>query len=143
MKAIKFLAIALGLISIVSCEKDPSKPVISGLELGYENSKTAYVGGELHMDAEIVAEARIDYIEVSIHPEGDHGKKLVLLISSWEMDTVYTKFSGLKNTTFHEHIEIANDAEPGEYHFHMKVVDREGNSTEAETEIEILEPAVK
>jgi hypothetical protein len=126
-------------ISLFSCEKDPSPPGISNFELGYDNSKIAYLGDELHIDADIVAEARIDRIEIEMHHEGEHKKSLTILLhgDEWEFDTIYTKFRGLKNTSFHEHIDIPVHAETGDYHFHFKVIDMEGNVTELEDEIEI------
>lgn len=131
--------------SLVSCE-EVSKPEIGNFELGYEGSKTATVGEELHMDAEIVAEGTIDRIRVEIHPESEHMKKSMTDMldgEGWEFDSIYTKFSGLKNTTFHEHIEIPGSAEAGHYHFHFEVTDMEGYQTVYEDELELLVPAVR
>ncbi len=127
------------LVIMASCGKS-EKPEIGSFGLGYENSKVAYVGDDLHVEAEIDAEGTIDKISIEIHPEGEHGKKWVhsaLDEGEWEVDTTYTKFSGLKNTTFHEHIEIPVDAEPGDYHFHFEVTDMEGYQTVIEEELEI------
>ncbi|MEX0983061.1 MAG: DUF4625 domain-containing protein [Bacteroidales bacterium] len=129
-------------VVMASCGKT-EKPEIGSFELGYENSKIAYVGADLHMDAEIVAEGRIDVIRIEIHPEGDHAKKGVrsaLDEGEWEVDTTYTRFSGLKNTTFHDDIEIPADAETGHYHFYFEVTDMEGYQTVIEEELEIKIP---
>ena len=125
---------------ISSCNKEGAKPEIDIHELGFENSKTAVIGEELHMDAEIVADNKIDRIEIEIHPEGVHEKSTGGVNSSveWEFDTAYTKFSGLRNTLFHEHIEIPGDADPGNYHFHLTVTDMEGYQTVFEDELELL-----
>ena len=131
--------------ALISCEKDEvKKPEILSFELGYENSKTAYLGSELHIDAEIIAENGIDRIVIEIHYEGEHHKSFVLAHSDhqWEFDHTYTEFQGLKNTTFHKHIDIPLDAKPGEYHFHFKVIDMEGYSAEIEDDLEIKEPEV-
>ena len=48
---------ALGVI-FTSCKKTEDvtpKPVITMNELGYENSKIAYAGSDLHIESEIVA----------------------------------------------------------------------------------------
>jgi hypothetical protein len=130
------------MIIMTSCGKI-EKPEIGSFELGYENSKIAYVGADLHINAEVVAEGTIDRIHIVIHPEGEHGKKGLRSAvdeGEWEVDTTYTKFSGLKNTTFHEHIEIPMDAEPGDYHFHFEVTDMEGYQTVIEEELEIKIP---
>jgi hypothetical protein len=140
-RIVLFLIIfATGFI-FTSCDKDKMspKPEITSFELGYDNSKTGFVGSDFHIEAEIVAEGKIDKITVEIHPEGEHGKsaKILLHNGEWEVDTTYTKFSGLKNTKFHEHLEIPIDAEPGHYHLHFIVTDMEGQQTSVEEEIEI------
>ena len=110
------IALTTGLF-FTSCENDDevAKPVITIHELGegdsHGNDHTAKIGGELHMDIDIVAEGKIDKIQVRIHPEGEHHKAGVN--EEWELDTTYTKFAGLKNTTFHEHAEIDSLAEAG------------------------------
>lgn len=128
-----------------ACKKETimSKPVIIMTELGLNNTKKAYAGGDLHMDAEVEAAGKIKTISIEIHPEEEHGSKseqFRLGVSAWEADTVYTSFEGLKNTSFHEHLEIPADASAGHYHFHFVVTDMEGNQSTYEDEIEILEP---
>jgi hypothetical protein len=122
-----------------SCKKEISKPEIRNFELGHDNSKIAYIGGELHIDAEIVADGKIDRIIVEIHPEGDHNKsvKKVSLDNDWEVEIIYTEFSGLKNTVFHKDLDVPEDAEPGDYHILFKVIDMEGNTTSIEDEFEV------
>lgn len=131
-----------------ACEKNenPSKPIITILELGegdtHGNNHIAKVGGDLHMEIDIIAEGKIDKIQVRIHPEGEHheeGENEEGENKEWEIDTTYTKFSGLKNTTFHEHVDIDIAAEPGEYHFDFIVTDMEGNQNSAEADLQIIE----
>jgi hypothetical protein len=113
MKQIKFLSLLLILTTAVvflSCNKDEddpalNPPTIPTFEFGYEDSGEAYLGADLHIEAEIVADAKIDRIQVSIHPEGEHMKSLSDE-HAWEVDTTYTKFNGLKNTEFHEHLDV-------------------------------------
>ncbi len=140
-KYFKHLAfIALALIIFSSCE-DVASPVISDVEVGLQNSKVAYIGGDLHLEANIVAEGKISKIQVTIHPadEAEHigamkAKSALAHESEWEVDTTYTKFSGLKNTSFHEHIDVPINAPAEGYHLHIIVVDMEGNTTEFEEE---------
>jgi hypothetical protein len=126
-----------------SCEQDDevAKPIITIHELGegdsHGNDYTTKIGGELHMDIDIVAEGTIDNIQVRIHPEGEHEKEGER--EEWELDTTYTKFSGLKNTTFHEHVEIDSTAEAGSYHFDCIVTDIEGNQGSTEADLQIVE----
>ena len=148
MKTMRTKAFSIIILAILisSCEKSEEpgpKPEIDFHELGYENSKTATIGDELHMDVEIVAENKIDRIEIEIHPEGEHQKSMTILLSGteeWEFDSIYTKFAGLRNTEFHEHVEIPENAEPGQYHFHFAVTDQEGYQTVYEDELEFLSP---
>ena len=133
------IALVMGLF-FTSCEKDEvaAKPVIDLTELGYENDKIGYLGSDLHIEADIVAEGTIDNIAIVIHPEGEHepgGHD-----NEWEVDMTFTKFSGLKNTTFHEHVDIPVTAEAGDYHFHFIVTDMEGQQTSVEEELEVLQP---
>lgn len=130
-KRIFFIAIvfATGLF-FTSCEKEPAAPVITITELGLSDSHVAYIGSDLHIEAEIVAEGKIDKIEVEIHQEEG---------SSEEIVAEYDEFSGLKNTTFHKHIDIPAGTTPGTYHVHFSVTDMEGNQTTVEDEIEIEE----
>ena len=136
----------LGGITLSSCDKDEmAKPRILNFELGYENSGIGYLGSDLHIEAEIIAEGKIDRVIIEIHHEGEHGHKSFSKVlhhddHKWEVDSTYTKFYGLKNTTFHEHIDVPLWAEVGEYHFHMKVIDLEGNQTEREADLEIMAP---
>jgi len=138
---IKLLAFITFLsFTLNSCEKIAS-PVISEVEVGLKNSKTAYIGADLHLEASIIAEGKISKIQVTIHPadEAEHvgamkAKSALEHEDEWEVDTTYTKFSGLKNVTFHEHIDVPINAQAETYHLHIIVVDMEGNSTEFEVE---------
>ncbi len=145
---IKTIAAILLVTSIVffnSCKKDDEtipKPVVDLTELGYENSKIGYAGTDLHIEAEILAEGKIDKVTIEIHPEGEHVKSTSMTLheGEWEVDTTYTEFSGLKNTTFHKHLDIPVHADTGHYHFHFIVTDMEGQQTVVEEELEIQQP---
>lgn len=129
MKKIIVLAFAAILsLAFVSCKKD-SAPTVTFTEVGHENSKTAMRGDDMHLEADIVAEGKIKSIHVELH-EGDY-----------EIEKEYTsgKYIGVKNTEFHEHIEIPSDAPLGEYHLHFTVTDMNGLQTLAEAHVEIIE----
>lgn len=112
----------------LSCTKnnDLAKPVINELQLGLDNSHTGSIGGGLHVEAEVTAEAKISKIEVLIHQE-DNSR-------AWASDSVYTEFAGLKNTMFHKHIDIPLTAAAGTYCFHFTVTDEDGQQTSVEIE---------
>jgi hypothetical protein len=133
-KTITLLFIATSTLFFTSCEKDDdvAKPVINILELGLGDSHVAYIGADLHIEAEIEAEGRIDVITVEIHQEEG---------SSDEIEASYDEYAGLKNTTFHKHVDIPAETPSGTYHVHITVTDQEGNQTTVEDEIEIEELA--
>ncbi len=118
---------------LISCnEEGVNRPVISDLELGLNNSHVAYIGADLHIEAEIVAEGKIQKISVEIHQEEG---------SSDEIEVDFDEFVGLRNTTFHKHIDIPSSIIASTYHCHIIVIDMEGNSTTVEEEISIEELA--
>ncbi|MDR1381666.1 MAG: DUF4625 domain-containing protein [Tannerella sp.] len=129
---ILFLA-SLGTFALPSCEKDevmPAKPVITITEVGSHDAPEGRVkaGEDLHLEAEIVADGLIARIDVEIHQEEN---------GNYEIEKSYTdgKYVGVKNAEFHEHIDIPADAPAGEYHLHLTVTDKEGQSTTAEAEV--------
>lgn len=116
-----------------SCEDDEveiSKPVIGELELGIDNSHIAYIGSDMHMQVELLAEGKIDLITIEIHKDDGTGD---------EIEAEFTKYAGQKNGTFHEHMDIPAGTAAGEYHFQMTVIDQLGNSTTVEEEITLEE----
>ncbi|MDR3180742.1 MAG: DUF4625 domain-containing protein [Prevotellaceae bacterium] len=129
-----FLA-GLSVLALSSCDKDdPAKPVITITEIGSHDSPEGKVaaGDDLHLEAGIVAEGLIDKIVVEIHQEEGGG---------FEIEETFgagSKYAGLKNAEFHEHIVIPEEAPAGEYHLHLTVTDREGQSTTAEAELEVI-----
>jgi Domain of unknown function (DUF4625) len=135
MKTIKLTFISvIGMLIIAavsSCEKI-AKPVLILEEVGLDDNKIGIIGSDLHVEADITAEGTISAVTVEIHPEGT---------GTWEFDSTYTEFSGLKNTTFHKHIVIPVTAEAGDYHLHISVTDMEGNVATAESELELQEPS--
>lgn len=116
-------------------------PVISNLEVGAgeheEGDKgkhdheegVGHIGEDLHIEADIVAEGKIASITVEIHNEKT-GKDVV-------EKTFTGEFVGLKNTKFHKHVDIPATTVEGDYHFHLKVVDQQGQSTEKEMDIKL------
>lgn len=146
-KYIQFLAISL-LLVFAACDSDDdsnTRPEISTLELGLDDSRTGYTGSDLHVEAEVIAINKIDYITIEIHQEAEgEDKKAAFIISdeseAWVFDSVYTEFNGLKNTTFHKHIDIPTYIETGDYHFHFIVTDLEGNQTTLEEDLTIAYP---
>lgn len=132
MKKILSLAAAalLGVFSLTfsSCDneddpQDVAKPVAALAEVGEENSKEATVGKDLHLEGDLLAEGLIARIDVTIATAD--GKTTIV-------QKAYTdgKYIGVRNTTFHEHLDIPANATPGAYKLTFTVTDKLGqNST--------------
>lgn len=145
-KIILSIAVIAGVL-FSACKKDesPAAPTITINELGHgdshSNDNKATIGASLHFIADIVADGKIDYITIEMHTEEeeeheghDHGHE-------WELDTTFsgTGITGLKNLSLHKDLKIDASAEPGVYHFHITIVDMEGNSGSAEAEVTLIE----
>ena len=147
MKTISIFSVVMLLSAFVltSCSETADMPSIKVTELGSENSKIVFAGTDLHIEADIKSPKKIARIELSIHPEGEHASAPALKVKSttdvnafWEFEKTYTgKYAGVKNTEFHEHIDVPLTAPAGHYHVHIKVVDMEGNTVDFEDEIEV------
>ena len=124
-----FVIITLAVV-FAACRKTPSAPKITLTEVGHENSGKAEQGDDMHLEADILAEGLIKSIHVEIHQES----------GSYEIEKSYTsgKYIGVKNTEFHEHIDIPADAPLGKYHLHLTVTDNEGQTATAEAHVEVI-----
>jgi hypothetical protein len=146
MKRIYFLLFMFAALSTVftSCDKDDvAMPTVSDVELGASNSHKGYVGADLHVEATILAEGKTSNIRVLIHQETEEESKSAFAVASevWVYDSTYTGvYANVKNTTFHEHIDVPANVVTGTYHFHLYVTDLEGNQTMIEEELEIAAP---
>ncbi|WP_289039604.1 DUF4625 domain-containing protein [uncultured Zobellia sp.] len=145
---LKFLAIVASAgLFLQSCSSDDNgdvelnAPEISNFEYGegstHSTDPVAYKGSDIHLEAEITAEATVSSITLSIHSDDvTAGEGEV----DWEFEQVYTDASYLViNPTFHEHVDVPSDIPSGEYHIELLVTDELGNSTEVEGHIEILD----
>lgn len=119
---------------LTSCKKDDPEPVFNAPtvdlnEVGRDNSKAVTAGSDLHIEAQLLAEALIQKIDIEIHQEE----------GSFEIKESYTEgqYIGVKSTEFHEHIDIPEDAPAGIYHLHLTVYDKQGKTTTAESELTI------
>ncbi|QDO95623.1 DUF4625 domain-containing protein [Formosa sediminum] len=143
----KFLAIILSLgLFLQSCSSDDdgaviSAPVISDFEFGegseHSTEPVAYKGSDLHVEADIYAEATVASITLEIHSHDltDTDDAIV-----WDFEQVYDDASyQVINPTFHEHVDIPSDILAGEYHVELIVVDALGNSTISEGHLEIMD----
>jgi len=126
------LALAMGFTACKDDNDNSAKPVIPLTEVGHDNSLMAHPGHDLHLEADIVAEGLIQRIDIEIHQEEK---------GSFEIVESFTegKYVGIKNTEFHEHIDIPAEAPLGKYHLHFTVTDAEGQQTTAESPLTLVE----
>ena len=139
MKKYMYMSLMLALVSVstlflTACDDDetPDKPQITLTEVGHDNSRHAHPGHDMHLEADIVAMGLIQRIDIRIHQE-DGG--------TFEIKQSFTegKYIGVRNTEFHEHIDIPEGAPLGEYHLHFTVTDKFGKQTTVESPLEISE----
>ena len=106
-------------------------PVISNVEVGSDhdnaNNHQAVRGDDMHIEAAILAEGLTSRIDIEMHQEEG---------ASYKIEKSYTsgKYIGVRNTVFHEHIDIPEDAPTGVYHIHFTVTDQLGQQTTSEVE---------
>lgn len=126
-----FTLVASSLI-FTSCSDDDAADTITIniKEVGSNNSGVATAGGDLHIEADLVATARIASVEIEMHHETD--------ASAPEINVIFTEYAGQINAELHKHIDIPANQPAGDYHLHIKVMDANGNTRTAETEVRIL-----
>ncbi len=123
------------IVAFTSCSDDNiiSKPTVVIKELGSGHDsptdKIAYIGEDAHIEAEIFAEGLIAMIEVEVHQKD----------GSYKFGKTYTdeKYVGKKNSTFHEHLDIPTEAIAGDYHLHLTVTDKLGQTATDESDLKI------
>jgi hypothetical protein len=126
-----FTFVASSLIFTSCSDDDVADTITINIkEVGSNNSGLATAGGDLHIEADLVATARIASVEIEMHHETD--------ASAPKINVVFTEYAGQINAELHKHIDIPANQPAGDYHLHIKVIDANGNTRTAETEVRIL-----
>ena len=138
-----FASLILFVSSCSNDDENPSvaAPVISNFEYGagteHSTDRVAYKGADIHLEAEILAEAMVKSISIDIHADDLTPAEGEV---EWDYEKSYTDADYLvKNPTFHEHIDVPLDIPAGEYHIILTVTDDMGNSTETEAHVQIMD----
>lgn len=105
---------ALALLSVfamvlTSCDNDdvtPSSIEFKDPEFGHDNNKIGIIGGDIHLECDIVSNAKIRVIQVALLKNNKP-------VTSQIYDNA--KYVGVLNTKFHEHLKLSDDLEEGEY----------------------------
>jgi len=120
---------------LFSCKKDEApvmeSPAVIIKEIGANNSKVAYTGNDLHLDAEIIASRKIAGIKLQI--------TLAETTYGWDfLKTYTTPYAGLKNADFHEHIDVPENARAGTYTLLIIVTDELGEKTQSKIDFQVI-----
>ncbi len=137
--------LALSSLTLTSCGSDDDDsvaqaPVISEFLYGegsaHSDDRIGYKGSDLHIEAEILAEATVSSIVLEIHAHDlSPGEGEV----EWDYEHTYTDATyQVINASFHEHVDIPTNIPVGEYHVELTVMDAQGNSTVAEGHVDIM-----
>ena len=135
--------ISLFALALFSCEEDEElifdSPEITTFEMGegsaHATEPVAYRGSDLHMEATILASAKVSSIKISIH---GHDLEVGEEETAWDFSQTYTSEQYLSTSfEFHEHIDIPATAPVGEYHVVLEVTDIAGNTSEIEGHLEL------
>jgi uncharacterized membrane protein len=120
---------------LFSCKKEEApvaeSPVITIKEVGTNNSKVAYTGNDLHLDAEVKAPGKIASIKLQI--------TLAETTYGWDFVKTYTTpYAGSKNADFHEHIDVPENARAGTYTLLIIVTDESGEKTQSKVDFQVI-----
>ena len=115
-------------------EQIAAKPVADLAEVSEENSKTAVAGKDLHLEGDLLAEGLIARIDLTVTTADG---KTTVLSKSWTEG----KYIGVRNTTFHEHVDVPANVSAGDYKLSFTVTDQTGQSTTFASDLKIEVPA--
>lgn len=109
-------------------------PTITNMEIGTANIGIGYPGHDLHLEAMINAPAKIATIKLQITP--------VVSGRGFSFSKTFIDgYVGLKNTEFHEHIDIPADVLTGDCDLLLIVTDQAGKRTEIKAIVKIVKDA--
>lgn len=125
--------------SELTIESVPVNITIEGLTFGaghdFADNKIGYIGTAPVVGAtSIKAEDGIAKVFVEIHSEGE--------TAAFELDTTYVFNGETELADFHKHVLIPDNAPAGDYHFHLKVYDKNGKSLEKSLDVEVKETGI-
>lgn len=116
--------LCMSLFCFTACNDDedvikPSDAIkFANVEIGAHGSKTAVVGGDLHIEFDVASQNKIKSIHVRLAGAGGHDA----------IEQAYTdsKYTGVLNANFHEHLDIPATSAPGIYDIRIVVTDEKG-----------------
>lgn len=130
------LSLLISLFVLASCSSDDDNTTpaatlqVQLTEVGHGATPNTHAGEELHLEAEILASAKIANVKLEIQHESNSAAPLI--------EILYNDYNGLINATFHKHVLIPANQPVGTYHLHLTVTDMDGNVKTAQSDLEIL-----
>lgn len=131
-----YALIGLCLCTLASCKDDDDNRKndnaisIKLNEVGEENSEEGMAGKDLHIEGEVIAQAKIKGIRVELAD----AKNAVKVSEDYSQEA---KYVNVINITFHEHLELPGTLEAGDYTLRFTVTDQTGNSKTESVKVKI------
>lgn len=122
---------------LASCSKEentgniaqPTEITIDDLEIGADDSRKVYTDSDLHLEANIIADAGIKQVQVQIFPQTDG-------ISFFTISKIYSEeIGGGKQFLLHEHYDVPKLSREGKYDVFIVVTDLNGQRKVFEYEL--------
>lgn len=119
-----------------SCSKEEKTEVaqsteitIDDLEIGSEDSRKVYTDNNLHLEANIIADAGIKQVQVQILPQTEG-------VSFFTVSKIYSEeIGGAKQFLLHEHYDVPKLSREGKYDVFIVVTDLKGQRKVFEYEL--------
>lgn len=127
---------------LISCNDDDEqtpelpKPTVDDIEIGSGNNEIAVIGNDFHLNANVVAGDKIDYVQIKILQNTAETYS-----EEWSHEITWDEYKGTKSATIHKHFHIPEDAVEGIYDFIIIVSDENGTMTEAKRTLTIYAAA--
>lgn len=146
MKKIAILVVMIA-IGFTSCSKSDDQPDTEKpqIDLHAPTDGAKIEAGDshgIHFDMEVSDNVGLQSYKVDIHSAKGHTHSMGLRTLDQHADWAFEKtwdLGGQRNAMIHHHeIVVPEDAEPGEYHFVVYVLDVSGNQSMAFSTVEVV-----
>ncbi len=138
MRMSRILALATVALTVAACsDSNPTgpsaaAPVIDLTEVGEDFENVAIIGEDLHLEAEVEAEGRIETVQLRIVQQAGR-----TYARPWSLEVTWDQYRGQTDAHVHKHVDIPNDAPAGIYDLLVIVKDQRGKTTQVKRDLEI------
>lgn len=124
-------------LAFTACKKEKVEkvaPSITNFEVGENDNKIGYRGGEVHLEGNINAPETVEKVLLSIRPKSG---------GTWQLEQDQSKkYAGVKNDDYHEHVDIPAATSLGTYEITLTVVDKVGATAIYTSPLEVKEGSI-